>query len=232
MLLPTLTPIHLPLRLSCSAPDYPQFMPEDAERYNNLAAVAVLTAPDWATPDMRQFAAAHPRPEAQPYYSLYVADSDEEWEPAASDASGMTDVQRPSASTVSDAGDSFQQQQQQEAAATVEVDSIASAGATATAAAEEDVSADTGVMEHGPAEAAPGAAAEPRGDAAVLPRIRVRDPSGSGGVGSKKENTPTANSPSAHKRSRKAAAAAAAAAAGLEGSEDTTAPAAVAVPVA
>ncbi len=46
---------------SCSAPDYPQFMPDDTERYNNLAAVAVLTGPGWATPDMQQYAAAHPR---------------------------------------------------------------------------------------------------------------------------------------------------------------------------
>lgn len=52
-----------PALLLRSAPDYPQFMPDDAERYNNLAAVAVLTAPDWASPNMRQFAAAHPRPE-------------------------------------------------------------------------------------------------------------------------------------------------------------------------
>ncbi|PSC75899.1 Serine threonine-phosphatase 7 [Micractinium conductrix] len=89
-----------------SAPDYPQFMPEEAERYQNLAAVAVLTAPDWATPDMRQFAAAHPRPEAQPYYDLFVPDSDEEFEPAASTASGMTGVERegPAASTRSCGG--------------------------------------------------------------------------------------------------------------------------------
>jgi hypothetical protein len=73
LILPCCAEIHLPPLLSkppplapspgpCSAPDYPQFMPEGAERYNNLGAVAVLTAPDWATPAMRQFAAAHPRP--------------------------------------------------------------------------------------------------------------------------------------------------------------------------
>lgn len=52
-----------PALAPCSAPDYPQFMPDEAERYNNLAAVAVLTGPDWATPNFRQFAAAHPRPD-------------------------------------------------------------------------------------------------------------------------------------------------------------------------
>ena len=58
------SPAPLPLP-ACSAPDYPQFVPDGADRYNNLAAVAVLTPPLWHTPDMRQYAAAHPRPEVR-----------------------------------------------------------------------------------------------------------------------------------------------------------------------
>eukprot|EP00887_Chlorella_sp_A99_P001912 scaffold18.g1912.t1 len=77
-----------------SAPDYPQFIPEEAERYRNKAAVAVLRAPDYATPDMRTFEAVHPRPTASPFYDLLVPDSDEEYEPAPSTASGMTDVRQ------------------------------------------------------------------------------------------------------------------------------------------
>ena len=75
-----------------SAPDYPQFMADGATRYRNKAAVAVLTAPDYATPEMRQYEAVLPRPAAEPYYDLFVGDSDEEYDPAASDVSGMTDV--------------------------------------------------------------------------------------------------------------------------------------------
>lgn len=159
-------------------------MPEDAPRYNNLAAVAVLAAPDWATPDMRQWAAAHPRPAAEPYYSLYVPDSDEEWEPAGSDVSGMTDVQRPTASVGSDAGTCGAQEQQQEQQGAT-ADSIDAAAAAAVTAAEEEASADTAV----PAPAGEGA----------LPPIRVRVPA----AASRKENAEH-NSPGRHsKRSRK-----------------------------
>ena len=75
-----------------SAPDYPQFMADDAERYKNKAAVAVLTAPDYDTPVMKQYEAVHPRPTATPYYDLYVNNSDEELEVVPSTVSGMTDV--------------------------------------------------------------------------------------------------------------------------------------------
>ena len=75
-----------------SAPDYPQFLPDDTPRFRNKAAVAVLTFPDYCTPKIRQFEAQIPRPEAQPYYDLYVNDSDEEFEGVPSTASGMTDV--------------------------------------------------------------------------------------------------------------------------------------------
>jgi hypothetical protein len=42
-----------------------QFQPVDhpSERFNNLGAVAVLQAPDWATPVMKQYNAVQPRPE-------------------------------------------------------------------------------------------------------------------------------------------------------------------------
>lgn len=55
---------------------------------------------------------APPAAQAQPYYELTVPDSDEEYEPASADASGMTGVERdtasglagPTLSTASDAG--------------------------------------------------------------------------------------------------------------------------------
>ncbi len=44
-----------------SAPDYPQHMP--APRFNNTAAVLLLTPPDWATPQFIEFEAYRPRPQ-------------------------------------------------------------------------------------------------------------------------------------------------------------------------
>jgi serine/threonine-protein phosphatase 5 len=75
-----------------SAPDYPQFMADGVDRYKNKAAVAVLSAPNYDTPAMTQYEAALPRPQATPYYDLYVNDSDEELEVVPSTLSGMTDV--------------------------------------------------------------------------------------------------------------------------------------------
>ncbi len=54
-----------------SAPDYPQFQVEEenaengGKRYENLAAVAVLSAPDFTEPNMRTFAAVKPRPKVR-----------------------------------------------------------------------------------------------------------------------------------------------------------------------
>lgn len=61
------------------------------ERYNNLAAVAVLHGPTWAEPDMLQFAARLPRPPAAPFYDLATPGSDEEIDIAggASDVSSV-----------------------------------------------------------------------------------------------------------------------------------------------
>lgn len=76
-----------------SAPDYPQFVPESQQRYKNIAAVAILSpATEYVEPVFHQLKAVWPRFEAEPYYDLGVPDSDEELEPIASDASGMTDV--------------------------------------------------------------------------------------------------------------------------------------------
>lgn len=75
-----------------SAPDYPQFMADDAQRYKNKGAVAILSAPDYSNPKMEQYNAVLPRPPATPYYDLQVNDSDEEFEPPGSTVSGMTDV--------------------------------------------------------------------------------------------------------------------------------------------
>lgn len=75
-----------------SAPEYPQFVGDESERCHNRAAVAVLSAPDYVEPRMVQFDADLPRPEAQPYYALDLPGSDEEYEPASSDASGMTSI--------------------------------------------------------------------------------------------------------------------------------------------
>lgn len=58
---------------ACSAPDYPQFQPEEDQRYLNRAAVAVLKAPDWCTPQMLQYEAVLPRPPAVAFYDyLYL----------------------------------------------------------------------------------------------------------------------------------------------------------------
>jgi len=60
-----------------SAPDYPQFVAEGEARYNNAAAVAVLTGPQYDEPQILTFLAA-PRPHAVPYYDLGAGGSDEE----------------------------------------------------------------------------------------------------------------------------------------------------------
>ena len=60
-----------------SAPDYPQFCAEGEARYNNAAAVAVLTGPHYDSPEIITFTAV-PRPYAVPYYELGVGGSDEE----------------------------------------------------------------------------------------------------------------------------------------------------------
>lgn len=68
-------------------------MAEEVQRYHNKGAVAVLSAPGYHTPVMKQYEAVLPRPKAQPYYELYVNDSDEEFELAdPGTASAMTDV--------------------------------------------------------------------------------------------------------------------------------------------
>ncbi|KXZ48137.1 hypothetical protein GPECTOR_30g233 [Gonium pectorale] len=59
------------------------------QRYDNLAAVAVLSAPDFATPVMRTFEAVKPRPKADPYYDFAAScDSDTEAPAAGDGASG------------------------------------------------------------------------------------------------------------------------------------------------
>lgn len=76
-----------------SAPDYPQHLPEDADRYHNKAAVLVLRAETgYSTPEVRQFSAVLPRPVVTAYYDLGVPDSDEEIDHLPSTASGMTDT--------------------------------------------------------------------------------------------------------------------------------------------
>ena len=75
-----------------SAPDYPQFVCADSKRYENKAAVVILNSPDYSSPEIKQYEAVLPRPKATPYYDLEVPDSDEEYEKAGSDVSGMSDV--------------------------------------------------------------------------------------------------------------------------------------------
>ncbi|KAF8068462.1 PP7 [Scenedesmus sp. PABB004] len=76
---------HGQLATLFSAPDYPQFMAGE-ERHNNRGAVAHLSAPGWATPEVEHFDAA-PRPQAQPYYDMQGPasgeESEDEAEPAA-----------------------------------------------------------------------------------------------------------------------------------------------------
>lgn len=45
-----------------SAPDYPQFQADEDERYNNVAAVAVLSSPSYDEPCFVQYTAVLPRP--------------------------------------------------------------------------------------------------------------------------------------------------------------------------
>lgn len=76
-----------------SAPDYPQFICADTERYRNKAAVIVLSSPDYSTPTIKQFEAVLPRPCVQPYYDIDdTPDSDEEFENLAPTTSGMSGV--------------------------------------------------------------------------------------------------------------------------------------------
>ena len=76
-----------------SAPDYPQHLPDDVDRFKNKAAVFVLSSEgDFAIPEVKQWEAVLPRPESSPYYDLGVPDSDEEIELLPPTASGMTDL--------------------------------------------------------------------------------------------------------------------------------------------
>jgi serine/threonine-protein phosphatase 5 len=57
-----------------SAPDYPQFQDaEEAERYKNKAAVAVLEAPEYAAPTFLQFEAVLPRPKVGSAMLCFIA---------------------------------------------------------------------------------------------------------------------------------------------------------------
>ena len=49
-----------------SAPDYPQFQADGEERYNNKAAVAVLSHPGYDEPQFVQYSAVLPRPAVSP----------------------------------------------------------------------------------------------------------------------------------------------------------------------
>lgn len=89
-----------------SAPDYPQHLPEDMDRYGNKAAVFVLSAKtEFASPEIKQWEAVLPRPEVCPYYDLGMPDSDEEIELLPATASGMTDVSEISADDTELAGE-------------------------------------------------------------------------------------------------------------------------------
>lgn len=59
-----------------SAPDYPQFVEDEALRTRNKGAFLILRTPDWATPQAIQFEAVHPRPMAKQYYASDAPDSD------------------------------------------------------------------------------------------------------------------------------------------------------------
>lgn len=91
---------HGTLMTIFSAPDYPQFVSPDTQRYENKAAVIVLSGPEYSTPEIKQYEAILPRPKATPYYDLDVPDSDEEYEKMGSDVSGMSDVAMDSISEI------------------------------------------------------------------------------------------------------------------------------------
>ena len=70
-------PVHVAGKLITlfSAPDYPQFQEEGGDgeggRYNNMGAVAVLSAPDYATPVYKTYEAVLPRPTVDAYYDYH-----------------------------------------------------------------------------------------------------------------------------------------------------------------
>jgi serine/threonine-protein phosphatase 5 len=144
-----------------SAPDYPQFVAAAAARYGNKGAVAVLRGPGYATPSMAQYGAA-PRPPAAPFYDLGVADSDEEFEPAADDASGMTGVRAADAAAAA-AGGEEEEEEGAEAAVEQPVGSGGEAPAPAPAAEEEEAKPSDGTAEAAAPEAPEAEAAEPAG---------------------------------------------------------------------
>lgn len=126
----------------------------------------------------------HARLQAQPYYELTVPDSDEEFEPASADASGMTGVERdtasglagPTLSTASDACTAQQEQQEeveQRAVAQQEEEAEAAAAQQPEeqqqqAAAEPTQAAAGGVMSSAATAGPPAsAAAAAGGDAAA-----------------------------------------------------------------
>jgi serine/threonine-protein phosphatase 5 len=141
-----------------SAPDYPQFVAAAAARYGNKGAVAVLRGPGYATPSMAQYGAA-PRPPATPFYDLGVADSDEEFELAADDASGMTDVRAADAAAAAAAAAGEEEEEGAEAAVEQPVAGGEEAAAPAPAAEEEEEE------EAKPADAAPPTAGEAEAEA-------------------------------------------------------------------
>ena len=107
--------------------------------------------------------------QAQPYYDLYVPDSDEEYEPANSAASGMTDVEReqhPAGSALSEGGTS----RLPEAAATAaDADSADGAAATSAAAVQETSSkSEETAVDAGAEEGGSGAAAVAAGRASAV----------------------------------------------------------------
>ena len=154
-----------------SAPDYPQFIHEQADRYRNKAAVAVLSAPDFGVPRMVQFEADMPRPAAAPYYDLAVPDSDEEFEPAASDLSGMTGVTHDVADSDDAAGGTAQGPGECES--TLPAPAAAAAAAAAAEASVDGVAEAVEAAELPPTEAAPPPEEAAEGEA-ELPR-RGRD---------------------------------------------------------
>lgn len=59
-----------------SAPDYPQFVEDEALRVRNKGAFLILRSPNWANPEAVRFEAVQPRPMAKRYYASDAPDSD------------------------------------------------------------------------------------------------------------------------------------------------------------
>lgn len=121
-----------------SAPDYPQFQ-DGPERYDNKAAVAVLTAPDWAAPQFLSYA-AQPRPPIQAFYDFSAAGGDEEED----DEAAVATASEGGSVVATEDGDDCCEPSGADTASQVGGSELAGSGSAAAAGGEEDDEGEAG----------------------------------------------------------------------------------------